>query len=115
MRKAFAVRVAAILLAGAFTAACQTGAGVYESAPPVVHFSNANEWETYFSLHNIKAAQLHSQGQGVKVGILDPSFGYDVHPGLYEGSMDFLNQSDQLHKVSWHGYWMAATLKEIAP
>ena len=80
-----------------------------------VSFTNANEWESYFSVHNVRAALSHGQGQGVKVGILDSSFGYDEHSTLYEGCVDFVNDYNRLHKDSWHGYWMATTLKEIAP
>ena len=80
-------------------------------------FDNANSRPTYFSVHGIGAAQEHSQGQGVRVGILDHYFGTEVHPELYAGSANFLGEdaTTQLTTVAEHGFWMARTLHEIAP
>lgn len=38
-----------------------------------------------------------------------------MHKDLYQNAIDFLNDSESLNKISEHGYWMATTLKEIAP
>ena len=78
-------------------------------------FENANSRDTYFTIHNVKQAQNISKGKGIKVGILDHYFGYKSHKELYNNCIDFLNNSDSLNNISEHGYWMATTLKEIAP
>lgn len=77
-------------------------------------FLNANSRETYFTLHNVKAAYKLSLGAGVKVGIIDWLFALDEHPDLYAGYADISGVSAQLQQ-SGHGYWMARTLREIAP
>jgi hypothetical protein len=86
-------------------------------APPVLYFPNANSRPTYFTIHNIFEAWAVTRGSGVKVGILDHSFGFQVHPGLYAGGRNF--QTDEwgeaFDSVSHHGYWMASTLREVAP
>lgn len=86
-------------------------------APPILYFPNANARPTYFSIHNIRAAWEQSRGQGVKVGILDHSFGYQVHEGLYTGGRNFQEDDwgESFDSVSHHGYWMARTLREVAP
>jgi len=85
--------------------------------PFALLFDNANSRPTYFSVHGIGAAQEHSRGQGVRVGILDHYFGTEIHPGLYAGSANFLGEdaTTELTTVAEHGFWMARTLREIAP
>lgn len=79
-------------------------------------FPDANSRHTYFTLHNIREAQALSKGKGCKVGILDHSFGMELHPKLYSGGRNFVSDDDEfLTKREWHGYWMAKTLREIAP
>ena len=80
-----------------------------------ITLENANSRDTYFTIHNIKQANNITKGKGIKVGILDHYFGYGSHKELYNNCIDFLNDSDSLNNISEHGYWMAATLKEIAP
>jgi hypothetical protein len=86
-------------------------------APPVIRFPNANSRQTYFTIHNIWQAWEFSKGAGVKVGILDHSFGYGKHEGLYAGGENF--QTDEwgeyFSESSHHGFWMASTLREVAP
>jgi len=86
-------------------------------APPVIRFPNANSRQTYFTIHNIWEAWKISRGAGVRVGIMDHSFGYDRHAGLYAGGENF--QTDEwgtyFGSESHHGFWMAATLREVAP
>ncbi|NMM64575.1 S8/S53 family peptidase [Clostridium sp. P21] len=80
-----------------------------------IAFANANSRDTYFTIHNVKQAQSISKGKGIKVGILDHCFGYESHKDLYSGAVDFINSPYALNKSNEHGYWMANTLKEIAP
>jgi subtilisin family serine protease len=83
----------------------------------VLVFPGANSRETYFSMHNIHAAHALSRGAGVRVGIMDHSFGVDVHTALYAGGETF--QDERHHEAyrrgSSHGYWMALVLREVAP
>lgn len=81
----------------------------------VILFPNANSRETYFTMHHVKQAQSISNGNGIKVGILDHYFGYRQHKGLYSGGVDFVNDPNSLNNTSWHGYWMTNILREIAP
>ena len=80
-------------------------------------FPGANSRATYFTMHNIREAQAVTKGKGAKIGILDHSFGFEVHPGLYAGGQAF--QSDEWAQTfarnSHHGYWMAVVAREIAP
>ena len=85
-------------------------------APAILYFPNANSRPTYFSIHNIYEAWPISKGAGVKVGICDHSFGMKDHPGLYAGgkcfqSGEWAEEFDSSH----HGFWMASTLREVAP
>ena len=57
--------------------------------PPVLLFPEANSRVTYFDVHNVRAAWEISRGAGVKVGILDHSFGYGTHENLYAGGKNF--------------------------
>lgn len=84
-----------------------------EWSPPLV-FPGANSRATYFTMHNIAAAQDLSRGGGVRVGILDHGFGFDSHRGLYADGVDF-RDNGALSAYAEHGYWMALTLREIAP
>ena len=86
-------------------------------APAILYFPNANSRPTYFTIHNVYDAWLVSKGANVKVGILDHSFGYDVHPGLYAGGKNFQKGAwgESFNSHSHHGFWMASTLREIAP
>ena len=86
-------------------------------APPIIRFPNANSRQTYFTIHNIWEAWEFSKGAGVKVGILDHSFGFGQHEGLYAGGENF--QTDEwgeyFSESSHHGFFMASTLREVAP
>lgn len=83
--------------------------------PLNITLENGNSRDTYFTIHNIKQAHQITKGKGIKVGILDHYFGYGPHKELYNDCIDFLNNPDSLNNISEHGYWMATTLKEIAP
>jgi hypothetical protein len=82
-----------------------------------MRFPDANSRQTYFTIHNVWDAWEFTKGGGVKVGILDHSFGFDVHEGLYAGGENFQEDEwgDYFHSESHHGYWMASTLHEVAP
>lgn len=86
-----------------------------DQQPWHIDFENANSRDTYFTIHNVKQAQSISKGKGIKVGILDHCFGYELHKNLYSGAVDFINNPDALNKYDEHGYWMTNALKEIAP
>lgn len=83
--------------------------------PLSISLENVNSRDTYFTIHNVKQAHSITKGKGIKVGILDHYFGAESHKALYTNCIDFLNDSDSLNNISEHGYWMATTLKEIAP
>ncbi len=85
--------------------------------PEVLVFPGANSRATYLSIHNVREAWEMARGAGVKVGILDHSFGFSVHPGLYAGGRSFQTDdwAQSFDTVSHHGYWMASTLHELAP
>ena len=78
-------------------------------------FNDGNTRETYETVHHIKEAQSISTGKGIKIGILDKYFGYQKHSDLYSGGKDFTNNSESFENIDEHGYWMANTLKEVAP
>ncbi len=85
-------------------------------APAILYFPNANSRPTYFTIHNVCDAWAISKGAGVKVGILDHSFGCDVHPGLYAGGENFQpDWAESFKSGSHHGFWMASVLREVAP
>ena len=100
---------------GAISATAQETPTV--DAPPILYFPNANSRPTYFTIHNVHEAWAISKGEGVKVGILDHSFGYDVHKDLYAGGNNFQkgDWGKSFYNESHHGFWMASTLHEIAP
>ncbi len=113
----------AVLLLG-LLAACVAGVGAVasgrqasENVPEILVFPDANSRPTYFSIHNVRDAWEISRGAGVKVGIMDHSFGFRTHPELYAGGRSF--QTDEwaqsFDTVSHHGFWMASTLRELAP
>lgn len=87
------------------------------SAQEVLVFPGANSRETYFTVHNVRAAQKITRGAGAKVGILDHSFGMEVHPDLYAGGENFQvgMWGETFTSQSHHGYWMSLVLREIAP
>lgn len=83
-----------------------------------IHEPDANTRETYATIHHVKEAQEISTGAGIKVGILDWGFGFEDHDGLYAGGKDFTTyeyHDENFNHASEHGFWMAQTLKEIAP
>jgi hypothetical protein len=102
-------------LLGAGNAATEESA--QPEIPAILYFPNANSRPTYFTIHNIHDTWAISKGAGVKVGVLDHSFGFKVHPGLYAGGECFQTDgwAESFNDVSHHGFWMASTLHEIAP
>jgi len=113
MRRVIGISVAVLLvLSLALNVALYLAA---RRAPRFVSFENANTRDTYESIHHVREAQGTATGRGIKVGILDKYFGYGKHPELYAGGMDFGGDGPAFEQISEHGYWMATTLKEIAP
>ncbi len=110
-RRIVAVAVLALLATGAGRIARRV------DAPDVLVFPGANSRETWFSVHNLRAAQELSRGAGVKVGILDHSFGLDALGDLYAGGENFQAGAwGQAYRTeAHHGSWMARALKEVAP
>ena len=100
---------------GTMRVAAQEGPTV--DVPGILYFPKANSRPTYFTIHNEQEAWAISKGAGVKVGILDQSFGYEIHKDLYSGGKNFQKgDSEKLfNRNIHHGYWMASTLREIAP
>jgi hypothetical protein len=100
-----------------FVACLAPAAWAQEQSETILVFPGANSHETYFTMHNIRDAHAITKGKGAKIGILDHSFGFDGHPGLYAGGQPF--QSDgwagNFATNSHHGYWMALVAREIAP
>ena len=83
-----------------------------------VHEPDANTRDTYATIHHVREAQEISTGAGIKVGILDWGFGFEEHDGLYAGGKDFTAyeyHDENFNHTNEHGFWMAQTLKEIAP
>lgn len=83
-----------------------------------INFPDANSRATYDTVHHVGEAQKVSTGKDVKVGILDWGFGFEEHEGLYAGGKDFTTyeyHDENFNHTSEHGFWMAQTLKEIAP
>jgi hypothetical protein len=81
----------------------------------VVSMTDANTRPTYATFHAIHDAQRLATGQGVKVGILGKYFGTEQHQEMYAGAEDFADNPSALRTIAEHGFWMATTLKEIAP
>jgi hypothetical protein len=73
--------------------------------------------ENHYSIHNLRPAHGITLGSGVKVGILDRSFGLASHPELYSGGHVFSGRPPlQREQAENHrGYWMALALHEVAP
>ncbi len=106
--------VLATALAGCFTFFSPGGATAQE--PRVLVLPDANSRATYFTVHNLWAAQRISRGAGVRVGILDHYFGLDEHADLYAGGENFVSDgAESLRSIDEHGYWMAVVLREVAP
>ncbi len=108
------LRPAAIAL---LLASFAPAASAQEQEEVFLVFPGANSRETYFSMHQIRAAHDITKGKGARIGILDHSFGFDVHPGLYAGGQAFQADrwADSFASHSHHGYWMALVAHEIAP
>jgi hypothetical protein len=89
----------------------------YKARPTGNHVTatNANSRRTYFSVHDVAAAQREAVGRGVKVGIIDHYFGYNDHRAMYAGGKDFLGDDKAFGEIAEHGLWLATTLREIAP
>ena len=121
--KKTAKKIGILILAAAFV--CSAACNVYlvhrfRQSDDIwnIHFPDANSRESYDSVHHVKAAQEVSTGSGIKVGILDWGFGFAEHDGLYAGGKDFTTYAyhdENFNHTSEHGFWMAQTLKEIAP
>ena len=116
-------QIAAALTAIVFVCSVGLNIWLWKAAAPSeniwnINFPDANSRENYYSMHNIEEAHQISTGSGVKVGILDWGFGFEEHEGLYAGGKDFTTYSyheDNFNHTSEHGFWMAQTLKEVAP
>lgn len=86
-----------------------------QNALKYVTFADANTHETYETIHHVKDAQKISTGKGIKVGVLDKYFGFKKHSNFYSGGENFTRDNEAFEEIDEHGYWMATTLKEIAP
>jgi hypothetical protein len=82
-------------------------------APAILLFPQANSRATYLDVHNVREAWEISRGAGVKVGVLDHSFGYRVHEDLYAGGKNFQDGEwgESFADVS-HGQWSQGHLVE---
>ena len=80
-----------------------------------VHIAGANTRPTYDSYHHIKEAQQLATGKGIKVGLLDKYFGYSKNKSLFSGGLNFTGDKQAFEEIEEHGFWMATTLREIAP
>lgn len=71
----------------------------------------------YAVVHDLLSAHELSRGEGVRVGVLDHTFGVDLHRDLYAGGENFQGGPwvVRYHGSSSHGYRMAAVVREIAP
>jgi hypothetical protein len=114
--RAFPSLLVVLAVAVLASVGCQRAQGG-GAVPFALVFPGANSRPTYFTVHQVAAAQALATGAGVKVGILDHLFGTDLHPELYAGSANFLGSRGEwkLRSKDEHGYWMALTLREIAP
>lgn len=103
---------AALLVALAPPAAPGPAAG-----QETLYFPGANSRETWFTVHNLRPALEITRGAGVKVGILDHSFGLDSLDDLYAGGETFQagDWAESYRSQAHHGSWMARDLKEVAP
>lgn len=106
--------IALALVLFGWGAAGSSQAGAQEAEVLLVADGNARQ--TYFTIHDLWAAQKLSRGTGVRVGVLDHFFDLDHHPELYAGGENFLPGRDAwLRTAAEHGYWMAMVLREVAP
>jgi hypothetical protein len=102
---------ALFFLAGAaFPPSCP-GAGQADTSP-----TPSGTAHTYLTVHNVRPVHDLTLGAKARVGLLDHSFGRDVHPKLYAGGADFRDPTSGTEETeTHHGYWMALALREIAP
>lgn len=77
--------------------------------------TNANTRPTYNTFHSINDAQMYATGKGIKIGIIDKYFGFKEKRNTYAGGLDFVGNNNDFENIAEHGFWMATTLKEIAP
>jgi len=72
---------------------------------------------SYMTVHNLRPAHEVTVGLGARVGILDHSFEMDTHPDLYSGGARFPEGAGAGvgEEGSFRGFWMARTVREIAP
>lgn len=105
------------LAAGFLVAVLSLGGPRPAAAQDVLVFPGANSRETWFSIHNLRAAHELTGGTGARVGILDHSFAVDSLPELYAGGACFQAGEwvDAYRTRAHHGAWMARALKEVAP
>ena len=82
-----------------------------------IYIKDANSRITYFEVHKIYEARKYCKGKNVKIGIIDHSFDGKNNPGLYSEIKKFYNEDEKKYSIieAGHGFWMASTLKEIAP
>lgn len=80
-----------------------------------VSFRDANLRPTYDTFHHIREAQQKATGKGIKIGILDRFFGMQSHQEFYCGGKNFTGNVKAFEELAEHGFWIAVTLKEIAP
>lgn len=104
--------VALFLCLPAFLVSGGPGAGQSQGVE-----SEAGRGSTHARIHNVSPAHEITLGTGAKVGILDHSFGMDVHGSLYAGGETFrvLGSHPEPDSEARRGYWMALALHEIAP
>jgi len=71
---------------------------------------------SYLTIHNLRPAHDLTVGRGARVGILDHSFEIDTHPDLYAGGSRFWPDTEPIGgDGTYRGFWMATTVREIAP
>jgi subtilisin family serine protease len=72
---------------------------------------------SFLTIHNLRPAHELTVGVGARVGILDHSFEMDTHPDLYAGGARFWEGAGSKpgEGADFRGFWMARTVKEIAP
>jgi hypothetical protein len=80
-----------------------------------IHFGNANTRPTYDDFHHITDAPKMATGKDIKIGIIDTYFGYRHNQQLFAGGRNFTGDTSAFEEIAEHGFWMATTLREIAP
>lgn len=78
-----------------------------------IYIKNANSHDNYFSVHYINQAWKYGSGKGIKIGILDHLFGENILNNYH--TVKSFTSNNESQKIIGHGFWMASTLKEIAP